>query len=230
VPKPEGDPRRIPAAACTGVTTTYRLPSGTVEALRQVDLVVPTGQVTVVAGPSGSGKSTLLRTIGLLEVPTAGRVQLAGVDVSRASARVRRRLRRQHVAYVFQRPGDNLVDDLPVVAQLRLAADLRGAAAPDAAAILGRLGLADRGAHRPHALSGGEQQRVAFAAALASGAGLVVADEPTAQLDPVSAEAVVAAMAALTELGATVLVSSHDEVVMAAADQLVRLSSGQVVG
>jgi ABC-type lipoprotein export system ATPase subunit len=211
------------------VTTTYRLPSGTVEALKSVDLDVPAGRVTVVAGPSGSGKSTLLRTVGLLERPTTGEVHLAGIDVSGASERSRRRLRRQHVAFVFQRPVENLIDDIPVRGQLRLAADLRGAPSPDTDELLALVGLEARAGHRPHTLSGGEQQRVAFAAALASGAELVVADEPTAQLDHASAFGVVEAMRALCERGATVLVCSHDEIVMEAADQLVRLALGEVV-
>jgi len=124
---------------------------------------------------------------------------------------------------------DNLVDEIPVCGQLRLAADLRGAPPPDTEALLARVGLAARADHRPHTLSGGEQQRVAFAAALAGGAELVVADEPTAQLDHASAVAVVEAMRSLCELGATVLVCSHDDVIVQAADHLVRLSSGEVV-
>lgn len=218
-----------PVARCVGVGMTYRVPSGTVNALEEVDLEVPPGRLTVVAGPSGSGKSTLLRTVGLLESPSAGRVHLAGIDVTDLGEARRRRLRRAHVAYVFQRPLDNLVDDLPVGEQLRLAADLRGAPVPDPEAVLAPLGLGGRLASRPHELSGGEQQRVAFAAALAGGAPLVVADEPTAQLDPRSSATVVEALQALCRLGSTVLVCSHDDAVVAAADHVVRLASGRVV-
>lgn len=221
---------RDPVVRCEGVARSYRLPTRDVEALRGVDLVVRQGRLTVVAGPSGSGKSTLLRLAALLEPPTTGRVVLRGTDTTALSARRRRLVRRAHVAYVFQRPVDNLVEDLVVAEQLVLAAQLRGVPAPDPGPVLAQLGLGDRARSLPHRLSGGEQQRVAFAAALASGADLVVADEPTAQLDPVSAERVVAAMRRLCDLGSTVLVCSHDEAVVGAADDVVRLDAGQVVG
>jgi putative ABC transport system ATP-binding protein len=225
-----GRPDPVGALAwCEDVSRTYRLPSGPVEALRGVDLAVAPGRLTVVAGPSGSGKSTLLRMVSLLERPSSGRVVLDGRDTTELSGGERRRLRRAHVAYVFQRPSDNLVDDVPVAGQLVLAAQLRGAAPPDPLPILERLGLAARAGHAPSRLSGGEQQRVAFAAAMASGAGLVVADEPTAQLDPGSAEAVLAAVRSLCELGATVLACSHDDAVVAAADRVVRIDAGRVV-
>ena len=217
-----------PAARAAWVVKEYRLPTGTVAALTGVDLTVPAGQLTVVAGPSGSGKSTLLRLLALVERPTAGRIEIDGRDASRLSAGARRRLRRRRISYVFQRPTDNLVDYLPAVEHLPLAARLRGVDCADPIAVLDRVGLAGRADHLPFRLSGGEQQRLAFAAAMASGAGLVVADEPTAQLDSASAGSVVAALRTLVDDGATVLVCSHDAVVIDAADHLVRLASGSV--
>jgi ABC-type lipoprotein export system ATPase subunit len=217
------------AAHAAGVVKEYRLPTGVVTALAGVDVPVPAGELTVVAGPSGSGKSTLLRIIALVERPTAGRVEVHGTDATRLSSRSRRRLRRQRVSYVFQRPTDNLVEYLPAAAHLPLAAQLRGAECPDPVAVLDRVGLAHRADHLPFRLSGGEQQRLAFAAALASGADLIVADEPTAQLDSASGAAVVAGLRALIDAGATVLVCSHDAVVVDAADHVVRLASGAVV-
>jgi ABC-type lipoprotein export system ATPase subunit len=208
----------------------YRLPTGVVTALGGVDLDVPAGRLTVVAGPSGSGKSTLLRLVALIERPTAGRVVVDGDDSRLLPARGRRRLRRNLVSYVYQRPTDNLIEYLPAAAHLVLAAQLRGATCADPVAVLDRVGLAHRADHLPFRLSGGEQQRLAFAAALSSGAALVVADEPTAQLDSASGAAVVAALRALVDGGATVLVCSHDDVVVDAGDHVVRLADGRVAG
>ena len=218
-----------PAARAAWVVKEYRLPTGTVAALAGVDVNVPAGQLTVVAGPSGSGKSTLLRLMALVERPTAGRIELDGRDTTKLSAPARRRLRRQRISYVFQRPTDNLVEYLSAVEHLPLAAQLRGAECRDPVAVLDRVGLAARADHLPFRLSGGEQQRLAFAAAMASGAALVVADEPTAQLDSGAAVAVVTALRTLVDSGVTVLACSHDAVVIDGADHVVRLASGSVV-
>jgi ABC-type lipoprotein export system ATPase subunit len=207
----------------------YRLPTGVVTALGDVDVAVPAGRLTVVAGPSGSGKSTLLRLIALVERPTSGRVTVDGTDASGLSARRRRQLRRSLVSYVFQRPTDNLIEYLPAAAHLVLAAQLRGETCPDPVAVLDRVGLTHRADHLPFRLSGGEQQRLAFAAALSSGARLIVADEPTAQLDSASGASVVDALRALVHSGASVLVCSHDEAVVDAGDRVVRLAEGRVV-
>lgn len=217
------------AAHAVWVVKEYRLPATVVTALAGVDVTVPAGQLTVVAGPSGSGKSTLLRIVALVERPTAGRLELDGVDTTALSARRRRQLRRDRISYVFQRPTDNLIEYLPVADHLPLAARLRGASCSDPVALLDRVGLAHRAAHLPFRLSGGEQQRLAFAAALASGAPLVVADEPTAQLDSASGASVVASLRALVDAGVTVLACSHDAAVVDAADHVVRLASGSVV-
>ena len=222
--------RRELAARVEDLSQTYVLPTGAVPALADVHLDVPAQQLTVVAGPSGSGKSTLLRILGLVEAAGSGRVEVAGQRVDEASDRVRRRLRRRHIAFVFQRPLDNLVDDLDATEQLELAARLRGdGGGPADLSILEVLGLAHRATARTRTLSGGEQQRLALAAAFASRPSLIVADEPTAQLDRAAATRVIDALAALRDLGATVVVSSHDAAVVGAADQVVRLASGRVV-
>ncbi len=226
---PASSAPRLLAARLVAVDQVYRLPSGRVVALDEVSADLVHGAVTVVAGPSGSGKSTLLRLVALLEHPTAGRVEVAGTDVTALSARARRRLRRRLIAYVFQRPLDNLVEGADAAGQLQFAARLRGVPPPDPEEALGALGLA----HRSHAsirtLSGGEQQRLAFAAALASRPALIVADEPTAQLDHASGALVIEALTTLRSLGATVVVSSHDPAVAEVADHVVRLASGRVV-
>lgn len=220
-----------PAAACRGVGKTYRTATESVPALVDVTLAVPRARVTVVVGPSGSGKSSLLRLLACLDRPDTGEVSIAGQRVDRLRPRARRRLRRQQVAYLFQRPGENLLPYLDAVGQVRLAAQLRGAAlsADEALALLDRLGLAGRADHRPAQLSGGEQQRLAVACGVVGSPALVVADEPTAELDTAAAERVLAAMEDLTGGGVGFVVSSHDPRVMAIADGFIRLDHGRVV-
>jgi len=213
---------------CEGVSAEHRSAAGVAHALRDVDLAAPHGRLTVVAGPSGSGKSTLLRVLAGLLRPTAGRVEVAGTDLAQLGAGALRRFRRRTTGVVLQRPADNLVEYLDARQQLQLAARLRGTAV-DADELLGALGLAGREHARPAELSGGEQQRVAFAAAAVGPPAVVLADEPTAQLDAASAAVVIGAVRALVDRGATVVVSSHDHDVMDAADHLVALHDGRVV-
>jgi len=224
------EPADTPAAACVGVVKTYRTASGSVPALTDVTCTVPRGQVTCVVGPSGSGKSSLLRLLACIDSPDAGSVAVGGHPVDRLGARGRRRLRRRQVSYLFQRPGENLLPYLTAVEQLRLAADLRGAAVPDGELrdLLDRLGLAGRAGHRPAQLSGGEQQRLAVACGVVGGPALVVADEPTAELDTAAAVRVLEAMADLAAGGVGFAVSSHDPRVMAVADGFLRLDQGRL--
>jgi ABC-type lipoprotein export system ATPase subunit len=224
------EPAHTPAAACADVVKTYRTASGSVPALTDVTCTVPRGRVTCVTGPSGSGKSSLLRLLACIDSPDAGSVTVGGHAVGGLGARGRRRLRRRQVSYLFQRPGENLLPYLTAVEQLRLAADLRGAAVPEDAllGLLDRLGLADRAGHRPAQLSGGEQQRLAVACGVVGGPALVVADEPTAELDTAAAVRVLEAMATLAGDGVAFVVSSHDPRVMAVADGFVRLDQGRL--
>jgi putative ABC transport system ATP-binding protein/macrolide transport system ATP-binding/permease protein len=219
------------AAVCRGVTKTYRTATESVTALADVTLTIPRARVTVVVGPSGSGKSSLLRLLACIDRPDTGEVLIAGERVDRLRARARRRLRQRQVAYLFQRPGENLLPYLDAVAQIRLAGRLRGAAVTDAdaLALLDRLGLAGRADHRPAQLSGGEQQRLAVACGVVGSPALVVADEPTAELDTAAAERVIAAMEDLSPAGVGFVLSSHDPRVMAIADGFVRLDHGRLV-
>ncbi|MGY1842379.1 ABC transporter ATP-binding protein [Modestobacter sp. SYSU DS0875] len=219
------------AAVCRGVVKTYRTATESVTALDGVTLAIPPARVTVVVGPSGSGKSSLLRLLACIDSPDDGEVLVAGQRVDRLRPRARRRLRQRQVAYLFQRPGDNLLPYLDALAQVRLAAQLRGARVADdeARALLDRLGLAGRADHRPGQLSGGEQQRLAVACGVVGGPALVVADEPTAELDTAAAERVLAAMTELAAGGVGFVVSSHDPRVMAIADGFIRLDHGRLV-
>ena len=215
--------------SCAGLVKEYVTATGTVRALKGVDAAFPAGRVTAVVGPSGSGKSSLLRILACVDRPTAGSVRIGGVEVAAMGARGRRRVRRELVGYVFQQPSDNLLPYLTAREQLQLAARLRGrVGAGEGERLLAVLGLAQRAEHRPEQLSGGEQQRLAFAAAVVGGPALVVADEPTAELDSEAGERLMAAVLALREGGTSLVVSSHDPVVTGAADTIVRLHDGEV--
>ncbi len=207
----------------------YRALDGVVAAVVDVSLVVPRGALVVLAGPSGSGKSSLLRVIGLLDRPTRGSLSIDGVDVGGLSKRHRRRLRRRHLAYVHQRPVTNLVDDLTAAQQVAFAREARGLSPTDAEDVLGRFGLAHHLGSRPVQLSGGEQQRLAIAMAVASEPTVLLADEPTAELDRRHAEAVIAAIAEAAADGQTVVAASHDNDLIAAATHIVWLSEGRQV-
>jgi putative ABC transport system ATP-binding protein len=213
-----------------GVVRTYRTPTGEVRALRDVSATIPRGGVSVVVGPSGSGKSSLLRLVAGLDSPTAGSIEVMGVEIGHASSRTRRAVRRSTVGYVFQRPSDNLLGHLTVGQHLRLASRSGSAGDRDVMATADALGIAHRLDHRPDELSGGEQQRAAVAQALASGATVVVADEPTAELDSEAADAVLARIAELARHEVTFVLATHDRAVMAIADHRVTLEHGVVAG
>src|SRR5215212_2897832 len=226
-----GEPDDGPAAVCRDVVKTYRTATESVTALDGVTLSIPRARVTVVVGPSGSGKSSLLRLLACVDRPDSGEVRVAGQRVDSLGARARRKLRQRQVAYLFQRPGENLLPYLDAVGQVRLAAQLRGARIGDdeVHGLLDRLGLVARADHRPAQLSGGEQQRLAVACGVVGDPALVVADEPTAELDTAAAERVLTAMEDLAASGVGFVVSSHDPRVMAIADGFVRLDHGRVV-
>lgn len=213
-----------------GVVRTYRTPTGEVRALRDVSATIPRGGVSVVVGPSGSGKSSLLRLVAGLDSPTAGSIAVMGIEIGHASSRTRRAVRRSTVGYVFQRPSDNLLGHLTVGQHLRLASRSGSAGVRDVMATADALGIAHRLDHRPDELSGGEQQRVAVAQALVSGATIVVADEPTAELDSEAAEGVLARIAELARHEVTFVLATHDRSVMAIADHRLTLEHGVVAG
>jgi putative ABC transport system ATP-binding protein len=222
-------PSEASGVACAGLVKEYANATGTVRALKGVDAAFPVGRVTAVVGPSGSGKSSLLRILACVDRPTAGSVLVGGVDVAALGARGRRRVRRELVGYVFQQPGDNLLPYLTARGQLELAVRLRGGVGPgEVERLLALLGLEHRAEHRPEQLSGGEQQRLAFAAAAIGGPALVVADEPTAELDSEAGERLMQAVLDLRDQGTSVVVSSHDPVVTDAVDGIVRLHDGEV--
>jgi putative ABC transport system ATP-binding protein len=204
----------------------YRVDSGDVHALRGIDASFLAGSVTAVVGPSGSGKSTLLRLLSLAERPTAGALTISGTDVMTASAHTLRRLRRTSVAVVQQRPTHNLYPHLSVIEHIELGARRRGASDRDVEAAIESVSLTGRRRSRPGQLSGGEQQRLAVATATVGTPALVLADEPTAELDLVSGTAVIELLRQSAARGAAVVVNTHDAAVAAAADRVLALHHG----
>ena len=214
------------AARCEVLVKTYRQASGQVYALRDVTTDFPAGALTAVVGPSGSGKSSLLRLLAAMDRPSSGSVGIGDVKVHSASTRELRHLRRSTVGYVLQRPSDNFVSYLTLGEHLELAGlgdEHRGM---DPVELLDELGIAHRVDHLPHELSGGEQQRGAFAQILVAGPRLIVADEPTAELDSVSAHIVVDMVRRLVDRGVTFVIATHDANVSEVADMIIELDHG----
>lgn len=195
-----------------GLSKRYHKAGHEIVVLDSVDLVLEPGDRVAVVGPSGSGKSTFLHMLGILDKPTAGKVLLDGRDVSLMSEKQLARIRNRQVGFVFQAhnllPEHSAVDNVSV--PVRLAGASTAGARARAAAFLEAVGLGKRLAHKPGELSGGEQQRVALARALVMGPGLVLADEPTGNLDPRTAQGVFDLMMTLNEqLGSTLVVVTH---------------------
>jgi putative ABC transport system ATP-binding protein len=207
----------------------YSTPTGTVTGVHDVTLAIPRNGVTVLAGPSGSGKSTLLRVLGLFERPARGRIRFDGTDTGTLRHAQRRALRRDHLSLVFQSPTDNLLDYLSVADNLRAAAgSARRRCVPED--ILDQLGLSGTGTWRITALSGGQQQRLAFGCALARGSSVVLADEPTSQLDEASADLVLDTLRDLAARDVAVVVTSHDERLIGLGSRVARLHNGVLEG
>jgi putative ABC transport system ATP-binding protein len=227
-----GPPERAgdePMIELSGVTRRYEVGSTVVTALAPSDLMVRAGEFVVVLGPSGSGKTTLLNMIGALDVPSGGQVRVAGSAITGASRSELFRFRRETVSFVFQ--TFNLFPALTAEENVAFAIDVarRGRDGPSARDVLDSVGLGERLGHFPHQLSGGEQQRVAIARALATGNQVLLADEPTGELDFRTGVAILELLRAQTESGVTVLVVTHNREISRAADRVVELSSGEVV-
>jgi putative ABC transport system ATP-binding protein len=213
------------------VTKTYRVGPTTVTALGGVSLAVAEGEFVVVQGRSGSGKTTLLNVVGGLERPDTGSVLLAGTDVWRADEDARARLRRTELAFVFQAFG--LLPLLSAAENVEVPLRLAGVAAADRAGrtieLLAEVGLTGRSHHRPGELSGGEQQRVAIARALAVRPRLIIADEPTGQLDSTTGGAIIQLLGDTARThGMSLLVATHDPAIAAVADRVLRMSDGHL--
>ncbi|WP_118857196.1 ABC transporter ATP-binding protein [Sphingomonas mesophila] len=201
----------------------------TIHVLRGIDLAIQPGEIVALLGPSGSGKSTLLQAVGLLEGGFEGSIRVVGEEASRLDDENRTRLRREALGFVYQ--FHHLLPDFDALENVMLPQIIRGAddeaARQRATDLLSTLGLAERLTHRPAKLSGGEQQRVAVARALANRPPLVLADEPTGNLDEKTADRVFAEFLALVRgEGSAALVATHNERLAAKMDRVVRLHEG----
>lgn len=213
---------------CRGVRYGYGSVGDEATVLRGLDLTVHSGEIVALTGPSGSGKSTLLRLLGCLDRADAGKVEIMGVDTTTASARQRRRLRRDRVGYVRQNPSDNLIEHMTVAQHFRMAKAM-GRSRVKPGPLLNRLGLSGKESHKPKQLSGGEQQRVAVGFAATGRTGLLLLDEPTGQLDHRVGQQVLDALEVLRDGGQTIVIATHDPETAGRADRVYRLNSGKVI-
>lgn len=210
-----------------GLTKVYRRGTETVRAVDSIDLAVRAGEFVAVVGPSGAGKTTLLQLIGCMDTPSSGELRINGRDVAGMRDGALTRLRRDTVGFVFQQFG--LIPTLTVAENVALPTLFsRRRAGPRAEELLDRVGLAHRRSHRPHELSGGEMQRVAIARALINQPRLLLADEPTGNLDRASGESVIALFEALNQSGLTVVVVTHNDRLAEAAQRSIRLEDGRI--
>jgi putative ABC transport system ATP-binding protein len=213
-----------------GVAKVYP-PPATVTALTGVDLVIRSGETVAITGPSGAGKSTMLSLLGTLERPSSGTVRVAGTDTSGLSDRQLSAVRAWHIGFVFQQFF--LLEHLSVLDNVASALLYRGTGGRErrarAAEALARVGLAARARHRPSQLSGGERQRAAVARAIVGRPTVVLADEPTGNLDSATGAGIVALLAGLADARTTVVVITHNADVAAAMGREVRLRDGRIV-
>jgi putative ABC transport system ATP-binding protein len=211
------------------LTKRYRVGEVDVAALDGINLHVDEAAFVAIVGPSGCGKTTLLNMIGALDTPTSGSVRVAGVDLSAASQAERSMLRRHKVIFIFQ--TFNLFPGLTALENVRFGADAARTPkrAERAQQALAQVGLADRHHHFPHQLSGGEQQRVAIARALATGNPILLADEPTGELDFRTGVQILGVLEGQARAGMTVLVVTHNREIARVADRVIELSSGRIV-
>jgi putative ABC transport system ATP-binding protein len=212
-----------------GVTKRYHVGEVDVVALDSVNLHVDEAAFVVILGPSGSGKTTLLNMIGALDTPSAGTVRIAGRELTGTSLSERARIRRSTLSFIFQ--TFNLFPGLTALENVQFGADAagRGDARARSLDALARVGLAERGRHFPHQLSGGEQQRVAIARALATGNPILLADEPTGELDFRTGVQILQVLEEQAAAGMSVLIVTHNREISRVADRVIELSSGRIV-
>jgi putative ABC transport system ATP-binding protein len=214
------------ALRCQRLVKMYATPTGETQALRGVEASFSGGTFSAVTGPSGSGKSSLLSILALRERQTGGELDVLGEPVSALPVRHLVALRRRHVAWVAQRPADSLFPHLSAREQVEQTARMKGRTRDEAHEALARVGLQHRSDARLGELSGGEQQRLAVTTAVLAGTALLIADEPTAELDDESAAVVLEELARCAAAGACVVVSTHDDRVTRVADRTLALRHG----
>jgi putative ABC transport system ATP-binding protein len=217
----------------SNVIKDYRLGQTTVHALKGVTLAIDSGEFVAVWGPSGSGKTTLLNLIGAVDEPTSGSLSFKGQDIAELSDNQKSDLRNKMIGFIFQ--SFNLIPVLSALENVMLPLQIQGIpiseAKTQALLRLNQVGLSDFVSHRPDKLSGGQHQRVAIARALASNPSLVIADEPTANLDTSTAMKIIELMRDLNRKEqATFIFSTHDQRLLSQVDRLIQLEDGQIMG
>ena len=213
-----------------GLTRSYRMGGEGIQAVRGVDIQVATGEFVALMGASGSGKSTLMHILGCLETPTAGLYRLEGQEVGRLSRGERARVRNRRIGFVFQ--SFNLMHELNAVDNVALPlmyGSRAGNVKRRASDALSLVGLAHRAKHRARELSGGERQRVAIARALVTDPAIILADEPTGNMDTATGDGIMSLLVELHRKGRTILLVTHDVDVAAHAQRTVRMKDGQIV-
>ena len=216
----------------SGISRSYQGTAGNLPVLRAVDLMVNAGELVALIGPSGSGKSTLLHIAGLLDSPQTGSITIVGTDASIANDAVRTRLRNRHIGFIYQ--FHNLLGELTAEENVMMPQQIAGVKKLDARtraqALLARLGLDERVTHLPSQLSGGEQQRVAIARALANKPQLILADEPTGNLDPTTSESVTNLLLEVArEEGVAALIATHNMTLAKRLTRAVTLREGKII-
>jgi putative ABC transport system ATP-binding protein len=220
-----------PVAELSGVSKVFKTGPLETVALAEIELVVQPREYVCVEGPSGCGKSTLLAILGLLESPTAGQCRLSGMPLARLSARELARLRNRHIGFIFQ--SFNLIGDMTIEDNVALPLAYMGIGSAErrrrARQTLARVGLEHRGSHRPPELSGGQQQRAAVARALVTEPSLLLADEPTGNLDSHNGEQVMTLFRELHQQGSTIVMVTHDPRFVREAGRVIHLFDGRIV-
>lgn len=211
------------------VSKKYQMGAVSVVALDEVSLHIESGEFVVVLGPSGSGKTTLLNMVSALDAPSEGHILINGLDITRNHRREQFAFRRETVSFIFQ--SFNLFPTLTALENVQFAVDMKNNSHPkqNAAVVLAEVGLGERLHHFPHELSGGEQQRVAIARALATGNPILLADEPTGELDFKTGIQILQLLQKQATQGKTVLVVTHNREISRVADRVIELSSGRIV-
>ena len=221
-----------PILRVRNLSKTYMQGKIPVHALSDVSFDVNKGELISIIGPSGSGKSTFLSMIGLLDKPTTGSVFIEGIEVTKATDSQAPKIRREKIGFVFQH--FNLIPTLSALENVDLA--MRFARVPKgkrkerASELLTQMGLRDRMNHKPSELSGGEQQRVAIARAMANNPAIILADEPTGEVDTKTRDMIVALLRGLSESGQTILIVTHDTAVSARTKRIITMQDGKIAG